>query len=174
MIRTFIPYDVNKNIADSYNDCMKTLRKNDWGLFIDRDVLILYPDYIHFLEQKIQQYPDAVMFSCITNRIGYPLQKCKDSNDKSNDINYHVQIANFIRSKKRIATNVTGQLLSGHFMLIHKKYWDKIEITRKGMLGVDNDIFKEMSRVGNVYLLNDFYVYHWYRNGNKKDMKHLL
>ena len=66
MITTFIPYDTDKNLANAYYWCMNKVPDDEWALFIDRDVMILYPDYGHILEEKIKQYPDAVMFTCKT------------------------------------------------------------------------------------------------------------
>lgn len=173
MITTFIPYDTDKNLVKAYSNCMDKVPENEWALFIDRDVMILYPDYVHILEEKIKQYPNAVMFTCKTNRIGHPLQKAI-VDTKSNDINYHVEKARLHRNFKGKPINVTGELLSGFFMLIKKSAWNNIELTTNGMLGVDNEIFKKMSKQGEVLLLQDFYVYHWYRNNNKKDISHLL
>ena len=43
------------------------------------------------------------------------------------------------------------------------------------MLGVDNDIHIKFKNYGfKVGLMQGIYLQHWYRNDNKKDVKHLL
>lgn len=75
--------------------------------------------------------------------------------------------------------DITGQQpLSGVMMAFKKSAWDAVIKAMKkkpGMLQVDNELHRKMKACGfRVGLMQGTYVYHWYRNNNKLDHKHLL
>lgn len=180
MIYTHIAYSPNgeKNLGKAYNDFMELLPDDAFALFLDHDIMLLTYGWYPYLEAVLKEHPDCGLFTCFTNRVNCRWQIASDANQRSNDIKYHRQFAvhqNASFSPEQ-CIDVTHKkpCLSGFFILISKKVWKKIGKFKDGITGVDNDIHIKAREHGEkVMLIQGMYVYHWYRNGNLKDTKHL-
>ena len=79
--------------------------------------------------------------------------------------------------KKRSVIDRTGRaMLSGFFMVIRKDHWEDMKgfiQTRRGCLGLDNELHKITQDLGVKVWQLPIYLYHWYR-GATNDKTHLL
>jgi len=181
MIYYSIPYNKEKNIGKFYNDFINLLpNDDDYACFVDGDTIFTTTNYGTIIENVIKQYPDVGCFTCVTNRVNSKWQISPGVDIKNNDIEYHrtygKKIQDIYSSFCIDVTNENRYLLSGVLILIKKKTWLKIgEFKEGGMLGIDNDIHRKIKANNEkLYLMIGVYLYHWYRNNNNKDTKHLI
>lgn len=178
------PWADNKNIADAYNDFMKLVPKDSWVLFRDADTMILDSHYGSFLNDIIKDNPNVSCFSAVTNRVGSPFLQTEDFY-KGDDISIHRGVAEKLKNDHGTKCSempyIEGKsTLSGFFFLIKKDAWELIDGfknyagAKSLMLGVDNMLHKNLEELGlKTVRMNGFYVYHYYRGGNKSDISHL-
>ena len=192
MIYTNIPFSPKETPGDlghAYDKFMSRLEENDWACFLDHDAMFLHKDWYKTLEEVIESHKydksgnEYGIFTCYTNRVGNPNQIWAGASSninyltKSHDIRYHRELAENIAEQKLkvipfryIASTDPKKRnkLSGMMMLISKRAWNKIRTNSdaiKGFLGVDNRIHKAASDKGfGTGLINNLYVYHWYRD----------
>ena len=181
MIYYSIPYNSNKNIGVYYNNFMSILpNDNDWACFLDGDAVFTTTNFGNQLEDIISKYLDAGVFVGVTNRIGCTWQKVDIIDDTINTMDYHREIGKIIQNKYYdLCEDVTfkdDNLLSGVLFLIKKEVWKKIGgFKETGMLAIDNDLhLKCRNNNIKVYKMEGVYVYHWYRNNNRKNIEHLI
>ena len=172
------PYSLNKNIAEEYNYYMSTLPDdNDWYCFTDGDSKFTTDNYGHHLADIINKNPGAWLFTSMTNRIGNK-EQCVEGMWGSEDMRIHRLKGRELQKKyAHSCTDITNsELLGGVLILIQKKAWLKAgKFTGNGILGVDNNIHISVKKAGGkIYLMKGFYVYHWYRGGNRFNKQHLL
>jgi len=183
MIKIFenTPYRLDKDLITAYNEFMELLPDNSWALFRDADTLFLDSFYGEILYKAIENNPNTGCFTCLTNRIGCEYQLYNEY--KGDDINQHRLIANKIKTlnnNKYTSINNKKQPFSGMLMLLNKTIWNKIggfkqykKLDSK-ILGVDNQLFYDL--IDNnieVKIINELYIYHWYRGGDIKNTTHL-
>lgn len=181
MIYYSIPFDSTKNIGKYYNSFLDILpNDDDYACFIDADAMFTTYYYGKQLEDIVEKYPEAGVLVGITNRIGCKWQQAKGADATTNDIQYHREVGKrFFDTKYSYCEDVTNkpklEVLSGVLMMIKKSTWKKIGgFKEDGMLGIDNDIHWKCQDYGEkIYKMDGVYVYHWYRNGNKANKKHL-
>jgi GT2 family glycosyltransferase len=181
MIYYTIPFDSGKNIGRYYNSFMDNLNDDEWGCFVDADTIFTTYDYGNIIEEAVKRYPEAGAFTCYTNRVACLWQIAPGVDVASNDMLYHRNFGESIRSKYGSSCiDVTKkprlEVMSGFFFMIKKSVWNKIgKFPEKGMLGIDNALHWNIQAANEkLYLIQGLYLYHWYRNGNKRDKKHLL
>lgn len=150
---------------------METIGDDDWACFLDHDAMFTTPYWYHQIEEIIRQYPDAGIFTVMTNRIGNPHQKYTEGDSETNhDIYLHRKIGLKLQAKygNSVSSLTNSQLISGVVIIIQKKVWKEIGGFKSGLLGVDNDIHEKCKARGfKVLLMKGVYVYHWYRgDGN--------
>lgn len=176
-----IPWDDDKNILQSYIHEMKKLKNpDDWCVFIDGDACFTHNFYGLNIRETIMANEQYSMFTCFTNRVNCKYQLFPDINKTNNDMEYHRNVGYL--AFERYGTSVrdiTGQQpLSGVMMAFKKSAWNAVIKTmnnKSGMLQVDNELHRKMKAHGfKVGLMQGIYVFHWYRNNNKLDHKHLL
>lgn len=141
----------------------------EWVMFHDHDIYLANRNWYKIIEDSINARPDAGLFTCVTNRIGNPQQKVKVDRT-NNDIKYHMQLAQEIEKVTPELTDVTlMRKISGLIMVTSKTAWKKTNGFRTGgYIGVDNHYHGEIARAGHkIYLINNLYVYHWYRGSIK-------
>jgi GT2 family glycosyltransferase len=178
LIRYIIPYNTNKNIAQSYNESFKGLEKDDYVCFCDGDTIFLDSSFGFKIQQILDKNPEVEAATCYTNRVGCPFQVYNPKDWWNDDMVYHNEVT--MKCWEEHGTDVEdvtdAQLMSGHFILIKKSLWDSFGgCTVFGMLGVDNEIHRKVRDIGSkMYLLKGIYVYHKYRFGMQNDKKHLL
>jgi GT2 family glycosyltransferase len=179
MIHVKTPFALDKNLGRAYNLAFKDVPENDWVCLIDHDVLFLTPNSIRIMYEYIKEFPDAGLFTCLTNRI-HPLasdQLVHDGPSENTDIRFWVEEAALLESI--IPDHKVKEIdheISGFLMLISKKVWNKIKFSETGKaLGVDNDFSQRVLLSGRKILRMDkLLVWHTYRLNDIKNKKHLL
>ena len=178
MIHFAIPWDSNKNIAESYKYHIDNSSK-DWVCFIDGDAVFTSSYFGKRLEECIRSNPEYSMFTCMTNRIGNSSQRSEYVDIASNNYHYHRMIGeNHWSINHTECEDITSGIPASGVMLLCKKE-DLIGegLDKKGMLGIDNLIHMKLSSKGSrIGLLKGIYLYHYYSNwdGNSsRDIDHL-
>ena len=149
---------------------------DDWVVFTDRDVWFPHPKYGDIIDgySKNQEYG---LLTCFTNRIGNSYQ-CQNGKYWKVESNLeHVEIANkmFDDYGYEILDITNKRRMSGMLIMLKKSTWKSSGgFKEDGLLGVDNTILMNVrSSGGKAGLMMGVYVWHYYRNGNKKDKSHL-
>lgn len=181
MIYYTIPFDSGKNIGKYYNSIFEKLADDDWACFVDADTIFTTYDYGTLIENVIAKNPGVGAFTCYTNRVACQWQIAPGVDIKSNDMLYHREFGEKIKNQFGTSClDVTNkprlEVMSGFFFMLKKSTWQKVgKFPEKGMLGIDNALHWNIQAAGEkLYLMQGLYLYHWYRNGNKNDKKHLL
>jgi glycosyltransferase involved in cell wall biosynthesis len=165
---TVIPHLPGKALGEAYNYAMESVN-DDWILFIDRDVLILNPNWYDLSIEAIKEHgKEAGWITCLTNRIGCHWQRPETYGlivDKTNDdIKYHMRIAKECESKFEDSKYhyPTYAPLSGHFILTNKEAWKSAQGFALGW-GCDNAYDKDLRGAGyKLVVMKQLYVYHMY------------
>jgi GT2 family glycosyltransferase len=182
MIYYTVPYSVEKNIGNYYNDFMKTLPTNDdFGCFVDGDTIFTTSNYGHIIDDAIKRNPSISCFTCYTNRVKCTYQIAPGIDIESNDIDYHRKFGKSLYSIygsrcKDVTIMENNQYMSGMFFIIKKSLWKKIgKFSENKMLGIDNEMHRRIIEAKErLFLIEGLYIYHWYRWPNIKDTSHLL
>lgn len=172
-----IPWNSDKNIGKSYNESMSLVNSDDWVCFLDGDAVHTTPFFGKRIEEVIDSNPEYSLFTCYTNRIGFPIQIAPGVNNETNDQKYHREFGeNMWNQHGTSVLDVTKKrYISGVLLLIKKNVWEKVGgFKTNDMLGVDNDIHMKVSHFGGkVGLMKGIYVQHWYRGGDISNINHL-
>ncbi len=177
MIHTYIPYcpkEKGQDLGWAYNNFMSMLSDDDWACFLDHDAMFTTRDWYHQLEEMINKYPDAGVFTAKTNRIGNKAQVVPNVSMSNHNMFYHRSVGKKLQSNHRLSVTPSKapQLLSGVVILISKKVWDDIGGCKSGFLSVDNDIHQRCLNKGySAYIMDGVYTYHWYRADG--DLSHI-
>ena len=182
MIHVVTPFDpVDKNLGRAYNKAFEKCDEDDWVCLTDWDVMFLTPDAISMLYEYTRLYPDAGIFTCLTNRIhkGAVQQLLYNANAYDvTDIQDHITIAKNMRGLHRGKVTQLYKHISGFLMMISKKTWNEIKFSESGKcLGVYNEYSDRVLESGKRILRMDgIYVFHQYRMGMNgvTDKSHLL
>jgi GT2 family glycosyltransferase len=181
MIYYTVPFDSSKNIGKYYNSFLEKLDNEDWACFIDADTIFTTYDYGVIIENAVKKYPQVGAFTCYTNRVACQWQIAPGVDVSSNDMAYHRKFGENLKDKfGENSIDVTDkprlEVMSGFFFMLKKSTWLKIgKFPENGMLGIDNALHWNIQNAGEkLFLIQGLYLYHWYRNGNKKDKTHLL
>ena len=161
-----IPFKPDKMLGAAYNEIAEAVI--DWVLIIDHDVLIIPPNWYYMCLEAIDKVGyKAGWITCMTNKIGCPLQRAH--NNPTQDMNWHYDYAYDMYKKYRgqleDVTDINGWKFSGMFILTHRQALSDIgRIPDNKFIGVDNWIYDRMKEHGyRMYIMKDFYVYHSYR-----------
>lgn len=143
----------------------------EWVAFMDHDIYLANRNWHRIIEESVAAAPDGGLFTCVTNRLGNPKQKIKIDRG-SNDLKYHMQVAEDIEKRDPKLLDVTWdkRKISGVMMITSKSAWrDSGGFREKGgYIGVDNCYHGVVRAAGyKVYIINNLYVYHWYRGSTK-------
>lgn len=177
MIYYHTPYDLNGNLGEYYNKVMSELPSpQDWVVFTDRDTWFPHPHYGKIIELYSKQNEYGLL-TCQTNRVGTPYQ-CFNGKYWNLESNLeHTKLAEglYLKHNTEIADITNLSPLSGMLIMLKKSTWiSSGGFKNNGLLGVDNSIHQNVvKRGGKVGMMLGMYVWHYYRNGNKKDKKHL-
>lgn len=170
-ICTGIPWAPERRLGEAYNYFMG--RVEDWGLVLDWDVALVNVHWYDLCLAAIAANPDAGLITCLTNRIGCPLQKAPDA-PASDNIEEHRSYA-YLRQRDHDArvldyTDQQRWWLSGFFYLIRRRVWDEIApAPPEKFLGLDNWIHARIRERGHpILVMQGLYVYHRYG----RDWKH--
>ena len=87
---------------------------------------------------------------------------------------HHIGIAIGLEGKSLHVTELP-ELIRGFFMIVKKDVWREVGGFKKGLLGVDDDFSKKVSKAGyKVKRMDTLYLWHSYRlDKNYKDTSHL-
>lgn len=177
MIHIKTPYYLDKNLGAAYNAAFKDVPEKDWVCLIDHDVMFLTPNSIRIMYEYVEKFPDAGMFTCLTNRI-HPLavdQLYFDAPSENLHIGFWTKTAR--SQEERTETKVTeiNHAISGFLMLVSKKVWNKIKFNEQGKcLGVDTDFSLRLIADGfKIYRMDKIIVWHTYRLDDIRNKSHL-
>jgi hypothetical protein len=177
-VHFIIPWSTEKNIGKVYNETMKMVGDTDWVCFLDGDAVNTITYFGANIERIIRKNPEYSLFTCQTNRVIRNYQLLENVDWENNDMEYHRNIGEELWLKNGVSVEDITDLkpLSGVMILTSKETWEIIGgFPEEKMLGIDNEIHKKVKdhqlKVG---LMKGVYVYHWYRNGNKKTINHLI
>ena len=163
-----IPYDPCGNIGREYNKIMKACSE-DWIGFMDYDIFIAQPQWYKMFVDAISVIGEnAGYVGCMTNNIGCPLQRDKES-IKSHDVSYHIKRAQqlYTEHNNNVQDVSNSQFSPSALMFVtSKKAWyDVGGFKEDGLRGVDTDYVRKLKeKQYKIYLLKGLYVYHWYRS----------
>ncbi len=178
MIKTFIAYAKDRDLAREYNACMGGLSDDDWGCFIDHDAMFTTSDWYPQMEAIIKANPEYSCFTVVTNRAYASWQIPEGVNAINHDIKYHRDIGKALQEANGNRVNdVTGcadlpappqtSPLSGVVILLKKSAWKQVpfRLMEPGRLtGIDNLLHIDLRDKGfKVGLMTGIYVYHWHR-----------
>lgn len=176
-------WDTGHDIARNMDAVMAKADEDEWVVFKDGDSM-WGPVYHrgHIIEKYIEKYPDAGLFTCVTNRIGNPQQVAEGVDMTTDDMRYHFDFGlKTAKEKCYQAKDVTSDTkISGILMVVNKRYWEPLKKQGlSGMAGVDNAIHDMVkTKGGRVYIMEGLYLYHYYsgfsyQRGQKRDTRHL-
>lgn len=161
-----IPWEPGRRLGYAFNRMMETV--SGWVLVLDWDVLQLDINWYDKCLKTIEVVgDDAGLISCVTNRIGCPLQKAGSDSINSN-IDYHVGFSQAISyDHSGIVEDVTEEnwKLSGMFFLTNKKVFEKVgPVPDDKFIGLDNWYHDRVKEAGyRIYIMRDLYVFHNYK-----------
>ncbi len=166
-----IPWEPGKRLGYAFNRMMETVA--GWVLVLDWDVLQLDINWYDKCLNAIKVVgDDAGLISCVTNRIGCPLQKSHSDKNNSN-IDYHLGFSKSLSDRYTgIIEDVTEHKwkLSGFFFLTNKSVYEKIgPVPDDRFVGLDNWYHDRVKEAGyRIYIMHDLYVFHNYKRQWKK------
>lgn len=171
-----VPVDFEKNLGKAYNECASLVTDPEtWLLYKDGDVCFLNPDWMKIIKESIEANPQYDVFTCLTNRVGNPVQCYEGKISDDPDILNHEATASKLAKEKRTEVTETKHVISGHVMIFQKKLIDKIGKFSNGLLGVDTDFSRAVFRHGKrIGIMQGLYCFHYYRFRNgRHDKSHL-
>jgi GT2 family glycosyltransferase len=174
-IHTGIPWLPNRRLGEAVNLFMSCVPADDWALILDWDVALVNIHWYDLCLSAINRSgPDVGLISCMTNRIGCPLQKAGDA-PAGDDLDEHRAYA-LARQLSHLGRldDITAQerwWLSGFFLLIPRRAWNEIAPAPEDkFLGFDNWVHQKIRAAGRgVLLMQDLYCYHGYKRQWKTD-----
>lgn len=133
-------------------------------LFLDSDILLLNNHWYDMCLHAIEVVGNKTGWvTAVTNRIGAPQQRASDA-PRSDDIGEHAAYSQGRYEEFGNTVRRVPGALSGFFILTNKTAWKKcggFNEKRGGLLGVDNDYSRALSRAGYQHFqLPGLYCYH--------------
>jgi hypothetical protein len=162
MLRTMIPFSLERNLGAAYNDEMERLPDGDWAIFADHDAMIgLTREWFRLIAEAVDFLPDAGAFVAVTNRIDAVWQRAEEADRENHDIGYHTAIA-VKRLQRRTLLDITDTKgFGGVCFAVSKAAWKDAGGFADGLLCVDHSLHFGLQRAGRrVYLHEGVYVYH--------------
>jgi len=160
----------------AYGGWLNTLIENapcEWVVIHDHDIFWSNPRWYEIIVENIKNAPNAGLLTCVTNRVGNAQQVVSKVDRKSNDLFYHWEIAREVENRE--SPTIAKRLISGLVMVTSKTVHKEVGGFKVdgGILGRDTVYHGKVKAAGfEVYIMNNLYVYHKYRNwqplvGNK-------
>ncbi len=169
-----IPWEPGKRLGYACNRIFKTVE--DWGLILDWDVTLLNINWYDLCLEAIEKVGhNAGLISCVTNRIGCPMQKqpLSDTLRESDNIGEHVNVScvaqmqygNDLNGSGIVDVTDSHHKLSGMFFLTRRKVWDEVGgVPDDKFLGMDNYYHDRVKEAGyRIYVMRNLYIFHNYR-----------
>lgn len=165
-IETIVPFEPGRQVGYAYNRAMA--RVKDWALILDHDVYLVNPLWYQMCLSVIETAGhDAGWITCYTNRIGCAHQVAPGVDTENHDMKYHRFMAKQLydaNGMSIIDLSKTKRLLSGVFILTHRKAWDDAGgFKEDSFFAVDNEYHSKLVSCGyKILLMSGLYVYHGY------------
>lgn len=162
MILCSTPYSPDCNLGGAYNAAMELLPEDGWMAAIDHDAAWTTRVWWRQIEEAVREFPEAGLFTAMTNRIAAPWQQIGDRED--HDMRNHRRFgAGRLRYRTLLdITDTNG--FGGVVIVISKAAWRKMGGFVDGMLCVDHLAMFRLRDVGlRSFLIESLYVYHWRR-----------
>jgi GT2 family glycosyltransferase len=160
------PYRSDKDLGRAYNETMALLPDDWWACFHDIDTLFLTPDCGTILETYAEQYPDAGILTCLTNRVSdlSAKQMLGGRRSEDPDIRHHIKIAQIQEQQLYDVTEINRDI-SGMLMMISKRTWKEMPFPEGGKcLGIDTHYNRRIREaVKKILRMNGLYIFHTYR-----------
>lgn len=168
-----IPWEPGRRLGKACNRMFETVE--DWGLILDWDVMLLDIGWYDKCLQAIEQVGEkAGLISCVTNRIGCPLQKANIPRAEANSDDLRIQgpVAQFHSGfygfggrPAIIDVTDSSHKLSGMFFLTRRKVWDEVGgVPDDKFIGMDNYYHDRVKEAGyRIYVMQNLYVFHNYQ-----------
>lgn len=175
MLYNFFPYATdNETFAEAVTRHMKTLGPDDAAVIKDHDVLLTTNDWYPRIERHLA---NGMQFgTCFTNRLYSGFQIHPDAPTLNLD-EAHVTFGKHLARANdgKVTDHSNGKLASGHFLVITKKAWDLITpLETTTIVKLDNEIHTKLrEKKIPLFLMEDVYVYHRYRFGERDKVDHL-
>lgn len=171
------PYSLDKNLGKAYNEAMQLIPEDDYACITDIDVQFLLPEQPRHIYEYIKRYPNAGMFTCLTNRISAlsTQQLYAGVVSEETNMNYHIAIARACENNL-YSIDVIQRDISGFLMVISKKQWNERKFPDNGAcLLVDTHFGRNLRATGKqILVMKGIYVFHQYRmEFGVREKKHL-
>lgn len=176
MIWYFTPSCIDKNLGKSYNDyCKLITNEDDWIVMMDRDTLLLTPNYLRIIAETINEHKEIGLFTCRTNRTKNKQQQYNNEISGETNILEHYYIAERLEKEKSNQLTELKKFISGYIMIFKKSTWTKVNGFSEGIIGVDNRFSHRILKANmKVMIIESLYIFHYYRlHTNVKDKSHL-
>lgn len=184
MIYFFTPYSFTKKLYDAWDDYMNMVgNPDDWVCMMDGDTLFLISDFGNQMQDYIDKYPDAGLFTCYASRTSRPFLRWPGADMTNPSLIYHRTKAEMIKiAHHGKVVDLKNNDALGYLMLIKKSTWLLVReqvrqwTADKNILGVDTRISRAIRQTGmKIYLMNGMYLLHYYRmKDGEKDKSILL
>jgi GT2 family glycosyltransferase len=165
------PFDNGKNIGREYNRIMSETSE-EWVGFQDHDTMFLTHCWKKQFEHAIENADNPGIISCMTNRIGCPLQRASEVDRNNHDIVYHRRIAEerYVEHGNKLIDITDSRFNPSALIFVtSKKVWSEVGGFKDGFLGVDTTYAGLVKKAGyKIYLMPGLYIYHWYRFQDEK------
>jgi len=167
-----IPWEPGKRLGEAVNRFMAKV--DHWGLILDWDVHLLNVHWYDLCLDAIRRAgPQAGLITCVTNRIGCPLQRVKgapdsDSRDEHADFAMHYEMEH--AGELEDITHQSRWKLSGFFFLTSREAFDVVgPAPANKFIGFDNWYHDRLREAGyGIYIMRNLYCFHAYRRQWKK------
>ena len=171
MIWFFTPYSFEKRMFEAWDKYMGLVPDpEDWVCMMDGDILFLLADFGHQLQEYIDLYPGAGMFTCYASRAHRKAFIPKGTNIKEASILYHHSKAEKMRKDFQGKVKVIPEESLGHLLMMKKGIWLKIRdrvaelCAKQKILGVDVRISRAVrEQEMKILLMRGVYVLHFFR-----------
>ena len=179
MIRYITPWASDKNLSKVYNDELMALPSDDdWICFTDRDTYFPHPNYGAHIEAIVNKHGNTYkLLTCMTNRVGTGYQCIKNAWTIEKGLAHEDKAKSLWYAKGVLVDDITDlSPISGMLILVQKRLLTEGRLLKDGLLlGADNEFHYIAKEQGaKVGLMKGVYVYHYYRNGQRDNKKHLL
>lgn len=182
MLYFFTPYSQEKRLFDAIDACIMLLKEEDWACIMDGDTAFLRSDFGTRIQEYINTYPGAGLFTCYASRCHYAWQQPADWNNDCDSIMELKFRTDVCDKEHRGEVAEINTRIAGHLFVIKKKTWLRIRMQvmsrcrGKKILGIDTRISNEILRQNyKIYLMKGIYIFHYLRMVEGIDNKsHLL
>ena len=176
--RHIIPWTSDRNLSGFYNREIMSLPSDDsWVLFTDRDTYFPHPFYGKHIEAIINRHGNTFdLLTCMTNRVGTDYQCVRGMWSAEHGLTHEDRAKSLWLAQGVAIDDITDRSpISGMAILVKKKLLIDGGLIKDGLLlGADNEFHYIAQQSGKkVGLMKGVYLYHYYRNGNPANKKHL-